>query len=149
MPQNTYTKWPQNIQWTTEYTKWPQNIPNGREIYQMAVKCTNIFRSEALHNIPNWDFCNEKEWVGNPGLRFTMKFDDKIRCPAATTEMVPFNWLASSRRPLTIRRAGRSESWRRKKTGRQRLLNRGAGTMNHHSTIVKVSRRFNNQLIRC
>jgi hypothetical protein len=61
-----YTKWPQNIyQITTKcipndhkmYTKWPLNIPNGCKIFQMAIKCTNILHSKALHNIPRmWIF---------------------------------------------------------------------------------------------
>jgi hypothetical protein len=38
-----YTKWPENT-----YTKRPYDIPDGRNIFQKGIKCTNIFLSKAL-----------------------------------------------------------------------------------------------------
>jgi hypothetical protein len=40
-------------------TKYASNIPNGRKIYQMSTKYTNIFHSTDLQNLPKFVF-----WVG-------------------------------------------------------------------------------------
>jgi hypothetical protein len=37
---------------TTNYTKHPYTIPSGNKVCQITVKCTNIFHSKALQNIP-------------------------------------------------------------------------------------------------
>jgi hypothetical protein len=31
-------------------------MPNGRDIFQMSIKCTNIFHSKALQNLPNLEY---------------------------------------------------------------------------------------------
>jgi hypothetical protein len=41
---------------TNKYTKWPHNIPNGRKIYQMAIKYTNIFYGKTLQNLTKLGF---------------------------------------------------------------------------------------------
>jgi hypothetical protein len=46
-----YTKWPQ-----TTYTTRPYIIPNGRKIFQMVKKYTNIFHSNAFQNLPKLRF---------------------------------------------------------------------------------------------
>jgi hypothetical protein len=50
-----------------KYTKWPQNIPNGRKIYQMAIKYAPysiIARPSKIY--PNWEFWFETIPPGNP-----------------------------------------------------------------------------------
>jgi hypothetical protein len=37
---------------TRNYTKFPLNMANGRKIYQMDIKYTNIFHCKALQNLP-------------------------------------------------------------------------------------------------
>jgi hypothetical protein len=39
-----------------KYTTLPQNIPNGKKIYQMAIKCAKIFHSMAFQNISTLAF---------------------------------------------------------------------------------------------
>jgi hypothetical protein len=45
-----------NKQKREKYTKGPQTTPNGHALNQMAIKYANIFRSEALQNIPKLGF---------------------------------------------------------------------------------------------
>jgi hypothetical protein len=47
-----HTKTGKLYQRTTNYTIRPYIIPNIRNLYQMAVKFTNIIHSKALQNIP-------------------------------------------------------------------------------------------------
>jgi hypothetical protein len=49
-------------------TKRPQTIPNGRKLYQMAVKYINIYQSKALQNLPIF-LGFENKPSGNPGRR--------------------------------------------------------------------------------
>jgi hypothetical protein len=55
-----YTKLPQNKQMA-------KNISNGRKIYQMVIKDTDIFHSNALQNLPQLGFWFESKPSGNPG----------------------------------------------------------------------------------
>jgi hypothetical protein len=41
---------------TTKCTIWTLNLAIGREIYQMAIKYTNIFRYKTLQNLPQKGF---------------------------------------------------------------------------------------------
>jgi hypothetical protein len=56
----------ENIPNYHEMAKWYQNIPNGCNIFQMTIKCTNIFLSKALQNLPKLGFCFENIPSGNP-----------------------------------------------------------------------------------
>jgi hypothetical protein len=49
-------KWERIYQITRKYTKWPENMANGRKIYQMDIKYTNIFYSKTLQNLPKFGF---------------------------------------------------------------------------------------------
>jgi hypothetical protein len=49
-----------------KYAKWLQKIPNGRTIYQMAIKLTNNFHRKPLQNLPKLGFLFEKITSGNP-----------------------------------------------------------------------------------
>jgi hypothetical protein len=40
----------------TKCTKLSYNFPNGLKIFQMAIKCINIFPSKALKNLPKSGF---------------------------------------------------------------------------------------------
>jgi hypothetical protein len=51
-----YTKTGENIPNYYNITKWPLNIPNGRKIFQMTIKYTNIFHSKALQDLPKLGF---------------------------------------------------------------------------------------------
>jgi hypothetical protein len=46
-----YTKMGQSIPTYHLISKWPKNIPIGGNIFQMAIKRTNIFHSKALQNL--------------------------------------------------------------------------------------------------
>jgi hypothetical protein len=41
-------------QMAVKYTKWQLNKPNGRKIFQMTIKYTNNFHSKALQTLPKF-----------------------------------------------------------------------------------------------
>jgi hypothetical protein len=51
---------------TANYTKRTKIIPNGRKIFLMAIKCTNIFLSNALQNLPKLGFLVLKQTIWQP-----------------------------------------------------------------------------------
>jgi hypothetical protein len=51
-----------------QISKRVEKIPNGRKIFQMAVKYTNIANSKALQNYPYWNFWYDNIQSGNPAL---------------------------------------------------------------------------------
>jgi hypothetical protein len=54
---------------TIKYSKIPYGIPDSREIDQMAIKYTNIFRCKALQNLPKLRFFGLKNIPsGNPAV---------------------------------------------------------------------------------
>jgi hypothetical protein len=65
-----------------KYTKRPQNmghlvpISNGRRIFQMAIKCTSIFHSNALQNVPKLVILVLKFTIWQPCLRLQPRHSD-------------------------------------------------------------------------
>jgi hypothetical protein len=55
-----------NIEMTINYTKRPFIIPNGRKIFQIVMKYTNIYHSKALQNLPKFGIWLENKPFGNP-----------------------------------------------------------------------------------
>jgi hypothetical protein len=56
-----------NIPKREKYTKLPKiPIPNGDNIDQMAVKCTNVFKCKTLQNLPKLGFSNWKYTIWQP-----------------------------------------------------------------------------------
>jgi hypothetical protein len=51
-----YTTTGKNIPNYQKNTKCPLNIPNAHYIFQMGIKYTNIFRSNALQKSPKFGF---------------------------------------------------------------------------------------------
>jgi hypothetical protein len=62
-----------------KYTKWLQNIPNGRKMYQKAIKYTNNFHSKPSKIYPNW---YENIASGNPASHQFLEF-----CPRLLVEV--------------------------------------------------------------
>jgi hypothetical protein len=56
----------------TKFTKWSQNIPSVRKIFQMAIKCIDIFQSKALHNLPKLRFLVWKYTIWQPCLNLVL-----------------------------------------------------------------------------
>jgi hypothetical protein len=56
-------------QMTINYTRRPYIRPNGRDIFQMAIKYNNIFHSKALQKLPKLGFLFENKPSGNPGWK--------------------------------------------------------------------------------
>jgi hypothetical protein len=52
------------------------NIPNGREIFQMAIKYTNFFHFKALQNVPKLEFWVWKYTIWQPCSRWP--FNDSV-----------------------------------------------------------------------
>jgi hypothetical protein len=52
----------------TKCTKWSYNIPNVQRIFQMDMKCINIFQSKAFQNWPKLEFWFENKPTGNPDV---------------------------------------------------------------------------------
>jgi hypothetical protein len=52
---------------TLNYQKGPEIYQNGFNIFQMAIKCTNIFHSKALKIYPYWDCWFENIPSSHPG----------------------------------------------------------------------------------
>jgi hypothetical protein len=51
--------------------KGPQNVPNGRKIYQFAIKYNKIFHCINVKNLAeHWYFWFEYVPSGNPGVTF-------------------------------------------------------------------------------
>jgi hypothetical protein len=53
---NRYTKTGKMIQNDHKITKTTKSIPNSRNIFQMGIKYTIIFRSKALQNLAKFGF---------------------------------------------------------------------------------------------
>jgi hypothetical protein len=51
---------------TIKYSKWPQNVPDEHKIYQMAIKCINIFFCKILQNLPKLGFLVWKYAIWQP-----------------------------------------------------------------------------------
>jgi hypothetical protein len=51
---------------TTKCTKWLWNVPNGRKLYQMLIKHTNIFNRNSLQNLPKLGFLIRKYTIWQP-----------------------------------------------------------------------------------
>jgi hypothetical protein len=47
-----YTKTGENIPYYQNITKWAWHIPNGRKIFEMAIKYSNNFQSKVHQNLP-------------------------------------------------------------------------------------------------
>jgi hypothetical protein len=60
------TKTGKMYQMNTKCTKWSKNIPTVCKIFQMAIKCINIFQSRALQNLPKLGFWARKETIWQP-----------------------------------------------------------------------------------
>jgi hypothetical protein len=52
----------------TKCTKWSYNIPNVQRIFQMAMKCINIFQTKAFQNWPKLGFLVWKQTNWQPTL---------------------------------------------------------------------------------
>jgi hypothetical protein len=53
-------------QMSTICTEWSQNIPNIRKTFQTAIKCINIFQSQALKIFPKFGFLVWKQTIWQP-----------------------------------------------------------------------------------
>jgi hypothetical protein len=69
-----------------KYNKWPKYIPkghkiypNGRNIYQMAIKCTNIFLSRPSKVYPNWYFW-KKHHLATLAEKLSIDSDTYVHC---------------------------------------------------------------------
>jgi hypothetical protein len=51
---------------TTKFPKWPQTTLNGRKIYKMAIKYTNILKYKVFQNIPKSGYLLSKYTIWQP-----------------------------------------------------------------------------------
>jgi hypothetical protein len=58
-----------------KYTKLPQN---GRKIYQLAIKYTNIFHCKIFQNLPEFGFLVSKYTIWQPWLQRSYKSERSL-----------------------------------------------------------------------
>jgi hypothetical protein len=70
-------------QMTTHYIKRLWIVPNGLKIFQMVIKCSNIFYSKALQILPKMGFLAWKQTIWQPWIRLhnekSGKYSTEIR----------------------------------------------------------------------
>jgi hypothetical protein len=65
-PWSKHTKMEKYDQMTTNYTRLPYIMPDGHKIFQMIIKCNNIFHSKALQKLPKLGLLVWKQTIWQP-----------------------------------------------------------------------------------
>jgi hypothetical protein len=70
----TYQNEKKSTKWLTNI----QNIPNDNKVYQMALKCINIFHWKTLQNLPKWVILVWKYTIWQPWIRAAWNVEVKF-----------------------------------------------------------------------
>jgi hypothetical protein len=74
--------------------------PNGSNIFQLAIKCTNTFQSEALQNLPKLEYLVRKDTIWQPWTGRRRVATDTSCLAAKKFQFRQLNSSQSTRGPL-------------------------------------------------